>query len=119
MLKNSVFRRILEIREQKKRPKLGDILEYFKASNMSRDQIINKLTVLFSDQKPSIYEEDPKFDELSSLFEGIKKNLQINLEALNEIDQKINTLQNRRELRERKPDSFFDEMKKYQIKEEI
>ena len=37
MLKNCVFNRIIEIRDLKKRPKLGDILKHFKESNLTRE----------------------------------------------------------------------------------
>ena len=73
MLKNCVFNRIIEIRDLKKRPKLGDILKYFKESKLTRDQIINKLTVLFSNEPRKLYDEDKKYDELNALFEGMKK----------------------------------------------
>ena len=99
LLKNCVFARINEIREIKKRPKLGDILKYFKKSGLTSEQISNKLTMLFSNEPRRLNDEDKKFDWLNAEFEGMKKSLQINLETLNEIDKKINQLQNRRDIR--------------------
>ena len=48
--------------------------------------------MLFSNEPRRLYDEDKKFDWLNAEFEGMKKSLQINLETLNEIDQKINQL---------------------------
>jgi len=50
---------------------------------------------------------------LSTYFEGIKKNLQINLEAYKEIDTKINQIARRKEDREKKPEFFFKYMKEF------
>ena len=38
------------------------------------------------------FDEDVKYDILNSYFEGMKKGMQHNLEALTEINSKINTL---------------------------
>jgi len=39
MLKNCVFTRISEIRELKKKPKLGDILKYFKKAGLTKERV--------------------------------------------------------------------------------
>jgi hypothetical protein len=44
MLKNCVFKRINDIRDLKKRPKLGFILKVFRDSGLPRDQVIKKLS---------------------------------------------------------------------------
>jgi hypothetical protein len=51
MLKNCIFNRISEIRDLKKKPKLGDVLKYFKAKNWSKEQVAKKLTMLYSNKE--------------------------------------------------------------------
>jgi hypothetical protein len=43
ILKNTIFNRVLEIREKKKRPKLGDFLKIYKTSGINKNIILKKL----------------------------------------------------------------------------
>jgi|APSaa5957512535_1039671.scaffolds.fasta_scaffold115549_1 hypothetical protein len=48
LLKNAVFVRIMEIRDQKRKPKLGDLLAFFKKGGQNKEQILKKLERLYS-----------------------------------------------------------------------
>ena len=64
MLKNCVFARISEIRELKKKPKLGDILKYFKKAGFTKERVAKQMAYLFPSpyEKKEAFEEDAKFD---------------------------------------------------------
>ena len=66
-------------------------------------------------------EDDPKFIQLNTYFEDMKKNFQLNLDILDEINTKLNQLANRRKVREQQAKEqvdFFEEMSDYKRKEE-
>ena len=121
MLKNCIFNRINEIRELKKKPKLGDVLKYFKAKEWPKEKVAKKLTQLYSNYTENGLEDDPKFIQLNTYFEDMKKNFQLNLDILDEINTKLNQLANRRKVREQQAKEqvdFFEEMSDYKRKEE-
>ena len=89
LLKNIIFNRIHEIRRQKRKPKLGDVLKLTKQPGWTKEKIVSKLKMLYSKKKVEKFEKDPKFDHLNSYLETIKKSFQHNLEAISEIDQKV------------------------------
>jgi|TARA_B110001450_G_C17488378_1_gene427236 hypothetical protein len=64
--------RIVEIRIQHNKPKLGDFLKLLKAHGMPKEVLLQKLTMLYSDQ-PNVIEEDRKFDEINGYFDRMKK----------------------------------------------
>ena len=72
-LKNVVMNRIVEIRIESNKPKLSDFIKLHKAQNgISKEFLLNKLTVLYSNKHNAI-EEDKKFDELNGFFDRMKK----------------------------------------------
>ena len=52
VFKNVVFQRLLEIREEKRKPKLGEILtlinKSFKGGTVNKDFVINKIKLLYA-----------------------------------------------------------------------
>lgn len=72
LLKNVIMNRIVEIRIQHNKPKLGDFLKLLKAHGMPKEVLLQKLTMLYSDQ-PNVIEEDRKFDEINGYFDRMKK----------------------------------------------
>ena len=58
MLKNIVCNKILEIKDRKKKPKLGDLLKLFRGQ---KDKIVEKMEFLYSRKEDSI-KNTSKFD---------------------------------------------------------
>ena len=58
MLKNIVCNKILEIKDRKKKPKLGDLLKLFRGK---RDELIEKMEFLYSRKEDSV-KNTSKFD---------------------------------------------------------
>jgi hypothetical protein len=62
ILKNVILNRIVELRIEHNKPKLADFIKLHKAQNgVSKEFLLNKLTVLYSN-KHNVIEEDKKFD---------------------------------------------------------
>lgn len=66
ILKNVVYSRILEIREEKRKPKLGEVLaalkKNFEGGIVDKDYVIDKLKLLYDKQEINPEEkEDKKF----------------------------------------------------------
>ena len=60
VLKNVVFRRIIEIREVKKQPRLNDLLNMFKDiknNPKEREALLKKLTFLYDPNKEGFMEK--------------------------------------------------------------
>ena len=94
ILKNIVFRRIIEIREIKKKPKLSQILEYFnkQGNKNNKDRLVNKLKLLYKrkDNHPKQhFNQDPKYEKLMSSFDRIQKVLGVQQLTLEQLDKKM------------------------------
>jgi hypothetical protein len=69
MLKNIVCNKVLEIKDNKYKPKLGDLLKLFKGQ---KDKLIEKIEFLYS-RKEDSKKNTSKFDQLNGYFDLIKK----------------------------------------------
>jgi len=105
ILKNVVFRRIIEIREIKKQPKLSGLLAMFKdirTNPEAREKLIQKLTFLYDTNKAGfVAKQDIKYERLMSSFDRIRKILQVQGDAFDSIDIKMTKLLKRRQEREK------------------
>jgi hypothetical protein len=61
----------MQVREQKRKPKLGDILKLTRGQ--PKELVLRKLAFLYEDTANMPEEEDAKFDMLSAYFNDIKK----------------------------------------------
>ena len=99
-MKNVVFRRIIEIREIKKQPKLSDLLAMFKdieTNPKAREHLIQKLTFIYNTNKNGFEEkQDIKYERLMSSFDRIRKVLQVQGDAFDTIENKMSKLLKRR-----------------------
>ena len=71
-----VFRRLLEIREINKKPKLGQLLAMFKNNSDpdAKDQLIAKLTKLYKQQdKNDQGQQDIKYERIMTSFDRLQK----------------------------------------------
>jgi len=97
VLKNVCFDRITAVRDQKRKPKLKDLLRLIRENpQLDKDFILSKLMQLYSNKATTIVTEDKKFDTISGYFDRMKKVFQIHQETLGDIDQKLNQLMKRR-----------------------
>ena len=69
IMKNFVMRRLIEIRIQKKKPKLSDVMKLMKQRDLSnpkvRDDFKRRFLALYEDSVPKHEKiEDPKYDKL-------------------------------------------------------
>lgn len=99
ILKNVVYSRILEIQEQKRKPKLPDILRAFKNQSTpeQKNMIVDKIKLLYSNTPVKIStQEDPKYERIMTSFDRLKKSLSHQYESLIEVDIKVGNLIKRR-----------------------
>lgn len=104
-LKNVVMRIVIEIKERKKRPKLGDFIQYYKErSNQpgAKEEFQQKFLMLYGDQDINDKVEDKKFDKLMLNFDRIQKQLSQQQQALSFLLKRVNNLIERREKNEKK-----------------
>ncbi len=98
--KNLVFRRILEIREIKSKPKLHEFLSIFRKNSKAKDQLLKKLEVLYSAQNQKKNWIDIKYERLKNSFDRIVKVSMVHSEGLDAAEKKISKLLRRRLTRE-------------------
>ena len=74
MLKNIIYERCLEVRIQKSKPSLKDILRVWHSNpKYTKNHILQMINVLYANSSgPSIEIEDEKFNYLNGLLEGMK-----------------------------------------------
>ena len=69
------MRRLIEIRIQKKKPKLSDILKLMKQRNLTnpkvRDDFKKRFLALYEDDNKHQKIEDPKYEKLKQTFDRI------------------------------------------------
>jgi hypothetical protein len=70
MLKNVIFKKVMSVREEKRKPKLSDILKI--SRGQSKELVLKKLEFLYMD-KNLVEEEDANFDMITGYLNGIKK----------------------------------------------
>lgn len=87
--KNAIMRRVVEIRFEKQKPKLSDILKMFRGKD--KEVIRKKMFALYERQEKD--EENSKYTVLMSLFDRVHKVLGSQLSALASIDRRITHLQ--------------------------
>ena len=93
--KNAIMRRVIEIRLEKQKPKLSDLLKMFEGKDLSnpKDKLALKKKLY------DLYEEDDgkdknsKYYVLMTLFERINKVLSYQQAAFSKIDRRITQLQ--------------------------
>lgn len=112
ILKNVVATILTKIREQKRKPKLRDLLKLFKGKVQNKEFILNKIVLLYANNSSLIpVEEDKKFDKLMQLFDRINKQVTYQKQTLNDLDMKVGNLQKRKEKREKKGIEFMMKLK--------
>jgi hypothetical protein len=124
IFKNVVFQRLLEIREEKRKPKLGEILSLINKStkgggSANKDFIINKIKLLYAvdgEEKP---QEDKKWDQLMASFDRLRKAVTHQRETLTELDNKALVLLKRRQEREAAGEEYLKKLQMYKDKQEI
>ena len=104
LLKNIVFNKILEIKDKKTKPKLGDLLKLFKDD---KELLIEKINFLYA-KKENIDYKTNKFDSLHGYFDLMKKVQLVHKATIDEIDHKVNQLTSRRDYRESMPLEYFE-----------
>lgn len=101
ILKNVVFRRILEIRAIMAKPKLSTILKLFaeEDSEAGKDKIIRKLHKIYGKgtQKNDL---DFKYERLMLSYDRIQKVLDFQMMTIDEMMKRVIIYTNRREERE-------------------
>ena len=112
ILKNIVYNRILEIQEQKRKPKLSDILKFFSKFDTSKpeikDMLVEKIILLYSNKPMNLTtQEDAKYERIMTSFDRLKKSLTHQHESLIEIDIKVGNLIKRRLEREQAGPEYF------------
>lgn len=118
IFKNVVFRRIIEVRMMKKKPKLSDIMKLMKQKDLSnpktREDFKKKILSLYDDesQKKNDRVEDPKYDKLMSNFDRIQKVVNAQQVALDSLEKKVTVLYKRREEREINPEKIIKMMQR-------
>jgi len=83
------MRRVIEIRLEKQKPKLNDLLKMFKGKD--KKALKSKMISLYEEQEN--VEENLKYTKLMSLFDRIFKVLSFQLSALGKIDKRMTKLQ--------------------------
>lgn len=99
------MRIVIEIKERKKRPKLGDFLNYYKErSNQpgAKEDFQKKFLMLYGGQDMDEKVDDKKFDKLMLNFDRIQKQLSQQQQALSFLLKRVNNLIERREKNEKK-----------------
>ena len=96
ILKNVVFQIILELRVKKRRPKLGQVLQFFKGKD--KDHVAERLDVLFG-KNTALAIEDSRYVKLLNLFGRLEKSYHYQNRTLDEIDNKLSKLINRKQKR--------------------
>lgn len=79
ILKRVVMNIIEEVRIEKAKPKLSDLLKLFNSDDgkrLPKEVILSKLEMLYSNKARDKDEDDKKFQELSSKFTRLQKSLQ-------------------------------------------
>jgi hypothetical protein len=61
-----------------------------KKNGLSKEKAVEKLTSLFTTKKRSAFQDDPKFDNIFSYFDSIRKNLDLHNGTLNEMSERLN-----------------------------
>jgi len=116
IFKNVIMRRVIEIRQQKMKPKLGDILKLFRGSlkgksvkddPKAKEELRNKLIALYDDSQADHQEDDVKYNRLMSNFDRIQKVLSAQQITLDHLVKKVTQLHKRREERERNPQKLM------------
>lgn len=91
---------MLEIREEKRKPKLSEVLAIInkqtKGGNVNKNFIINKLYLLYSNGDDAKPQEDKKWDKLMASFDRLRKAVTHQKETLTELDNKALVLLKRR-----------------------
>jgi CRP-like cAMP-binding protein len=87
--KNAIMRRVIEIRFEKQKPKLSDLLKMFKGKD--KEELRKKMFVLYERQEND--GENSKYTILMTLFDRVHKVLGSQLSALANIDKRITRLQ--------------------------
>ena len=94
--KNAIMRRILEIRLEKQKPKLSDLLKMFKGKDLSnpkdKEALRKKMMELYEEQD-NVAKEDVKYTKLMSSFDRICNVFNHQLSAIMKIDKRITQLQ--------------------------
>ena len=109
IFKNIVFNFVDEIRAEKRKPKLGQVLkvfERFKNDKSGRSFIIDKLRALYSNNNSEILDEkreDKKYTELMRWFNRLHKSFTSQSDQLKELEIRLSILLNRRKFREENP----------------
>ena len=110
LLKNICFRIVIDIREVKKKPKLGDLLKLLdeklgneishEEKQKKKQQILAQLYGKKGDNELQFAHQDIKYEKLMSSFDRLFKGLNINLNTLEFLEKKVFNLQKRRQERE-------------------
>ena len=117
ILKNIVATILTKVREQKRKPKLGDLLKLFKGKSANKEIILNKIVLLYSKDNSLIAaEEDKKFDKLMQLVDRLKKQVTYQKETLSDLDNRVGLLQKRKEEREEKGMDFLLNLRRHSDK---
>ena len=108
IFKNIVFRRLSEVRERRKKPKLKEVkaacLARFGALD-AKDVMKRTLVQLYKKSGDVLMRvkmdgEDIKYDRLMSAFDRVQKVLDLQQVTFEQLDQKVSKLQKRRQKRE-------------------
>lgn len=109
-LKNVVFRRIVEIRDYKKKPKLHEVIETYTKQfgniENSKDFIAEKIRQLYEKDDAHeevgrpVHVESVKYEKIMSSFDRITKVLTTNDETMNALNRNMAKLLRRRQERE-------------------
>ena len=101
-------------------PKLTDILNMFGKKTLSPEEkgmIINKLSSIYSN-KVVVKGTDLKFEIIMDYFLRLNKVFRINSDVISELQDKVNTLAQRRKFREDQGSSYMQKMRENQRKED-
>ena len=111
ILKNVVFRIILERRLVKKKPKLKDILksvgEGKTKTKEERMAILAQLNALYKKDKVPRDENEWKSDQIQTYIDRINKVLQVGKFSLDKMESRVDSLQQRRDQRKRKGPKYI------------
>lgn len=92
--KNAIMRRVIEIRVEKQKPKLSDLLKMFEGKDLSnpkeKEALKKKIYDLYENQEQ---DQNSIYYILNDLFERINKVLSHQQAAFNKIDKRITKLQ--------------------------
>lgn len=93
IFKNAIMRRVLEIRIEKSKPKLSDLLKMFEGKDLSnpkeKEELRKKMIALYEEQD----KEDMKYTKLMISFDRICNVFTYQLAAIEKIDKRITQLQ--------------------------